>query len=126
MRKVSVVLVALLLVAAFAFVGCGAPAEGALSGKYVLKEAVVGGQTISAEELKKAAAGSGMESFLDMSFEFSGDKVKINALNTSADATYKVDGDKLTITEQGGSQEFTIKDGNLQMDQAGTTLVFAK
>ena len=122
MRKISVVLAALLLVAAFAFAGCGT----SLSGKYVLKEAIVDGQTVTLEELMQTYDIEGAPP--DMSLQFSGDKVTMTTLGQSAEGTYQIDGDKIIVSGIADDQEveFTMKDGKIHFEQSEGTMVFVK
>ena len=125
MKKVSLV-VAMVLMVALALAGCagggnGGAAEGPISGEYKFDHALAGGQTVTADQLREAA-GDQAASMLDMSFSFSGNKVTVKALGMSEESDYKLDGEVLTIE----GQTMTYKDGQILMEQNGTTLVFTK
>lgn len=131
MKKTSVLL--MLLAFLLAFTGCYSQPlfslsaeEDNLCDKYVFTKAIVGGQTISVDELKLAMADSEQKNMLDMSLEFYGDKVTINAMDQSFEGVYQIDGDKLIITDSTGSQEYAITDGQIMIKQDNMTLVFAK
>ena len=129
MRKVSVVFIALLLVAVFAFVGC-APASNGPSGAHTLKEITVAGQTMTVDQMQTLmesdSSYASMANILDVSLNFSGDKVSISGMGMSGEADYTLDGTTLTIVEGSTTLPCTYENDQITMEQAGVSMVFGK
>ena len=129
MKKVSLV-VAMVLMVALALAGCagggnGGAAEGPISGEYKLTSAIAGGQEMSVDELK-SVLGESTAAALDMTFNFSGNKVKVTAMGQTEEVDYKLDGETFSVTQGGTTLNGTFKDDKLTIDAGGATLIFTK
>ena len=127
MKKKMLLVCGVLLVAMMIVVGCGG--SNTLSGTYKLSGAEVNGQEFSGEQLKSLMALSGMSA--DMSFTFSGTdkltvKASVSGQEMEQEGTYVLDGQKLSLTLDGGTQEAELKNGKIYVDSQGAVLILSK
>lgn len=141
MKKVLALVLALILIVALAACGDSKDSKGSKNSQLVgtwkldsdwVLETAAKEAGMTAEEMKKTLATIGMS--LDdllgaMTFTFENDgKGKVNMEGEEASFTYKVDGNKLTMTSEGETEttEFSVKDGKLTMTVEGQKMVFVK
>ena len=134
-RFISLAVIALMLVALFA--GCG---NSSPVGKYVIKtidgqspedayKAVLEeyGEGASIDELLEVAGISSLDEMVTFEFKEDGTMTSTLAMEEETlEGTWTQDGDKLTITMDGESEEFKINGKELSCNMDGQEYVFIK
>ena len=121
-RMKTPVLLSLFLAAAILLAACSSVTGGtdAMTGTWELSSAEASGITLS----KEALSSMGLSESLTM--EFNGGKFTANFAGETGEGTYKIDGDKVTMTSEGEDMVGTLVDNELRIEESGATLIFTK
>ena len=121
-RMKTPVLLSLFLAAAILLAACSSATGGtdAMTGTWELSSAEASGITLS----KEALSSMGLSESLTM--EFYGGKFTANFAGETGEGTYKIDGDKVTMTSEGEDMVGTLVDNELRIEESGATLIFTK
>jgi len=117
MKKIASVLSIVLLVSVL-LVGCK---SGGMTGTWKLTGAEAYGMTMAADELSMLGLGE-----MSLTFKSNGTVTMNMGSVSQGNAKYKVEGDKVIITENGTSMEFTKENGALTVEAMGAKLIFTK
>lgn len=127
-KVLALILVAMLTIGML--VSCGSDKA---AGTWKLTKASAGGQELTAEQLSATGMGEAKITLKD-------GKATVEMLGQTAEGTYKVDGDNVTISTSAASTSTddasatsaaesitgTIKDNQLTIEQSGTSMTFEK
>jgi ABC-type glycerol-3-phosphate transport system substrate-binding protein len=114
--KILAILLAAVLLAALG--GCGNGSS--LSGKYTLTDLVVDDESYFTEEMMEAYSGTYME-FL------SGGKMTYTMYGETAEGTFQLDGDAITVTVDGESLSGKVESGKITLNSPdGTSMIYEK
>ena len=121
-RMKTPVLLSLFLAAAILLAACSSATGGtdAMTGTWELSSAEASGITLS----KEALSSMGLSESLTM--DFNGGKFTANFAGETGEGTYKIDGDKVTMTAEGEDMVGTLVDNELRIEESGATLIFTK
>lgn len=121
-RMKTSVLMSLFLVAALLLAACSSATGGtdAMAGTWELSSAEASGITLSKEALSSMGLSDGL------TMEFNGGKFTANFAGETGEGTYKIEGDKVTMTSQGEDLVGTLVDNELHIEESGATLIFTK
>lgn len=130
-RIVSIALVVLMVAALF--VGCS---SNSVDGVYRIKTVngkelktylteELGGTEDQIEALLKMAGIDSLEDYMTITLNQDG-TVKAAMMGEESEGTWKLDGEKLTLTVDGEATECTYKDGKITVDMDGETMVLGK
>lgn len=94
-----------------------------ISGHYELVEASMSGQTFTAQEFR-ALVGEEVEMYIELNADGTG---KMAFVNNETDIAWK-DNQLWSVNDgkTGAKASFTVEDGTLTLDMAGTIMVFRK
>ncbi len=104
-------------------VGCGKSKD--VSGTYKISS--IGGQSVA--DLQKQYDDAGMDVKIADMFKLelkSDGTFTMEYAGESESGTYKVDGEKISMTIDGDTQEGTIKDGKITLGEGDDSMVFSK
>ena len=134
MKRIVAITLVVIMVAAL-FVGCGSSSpEGLYRVKTMngqsLKDAMMAemGSGATEDQLNAFLQLMGIEKLEDIiTFDLqSGGKVVASMMGEKTEGTWKVDGEKITITIDGDAQEGTFKNGEITIEEDGMKMVLAK
>ena len=102
-------------------VACGGGSS--ISGTF--KVASVDGKTVEDTVKEYTMSASDIEDLMVLEFG-SGDSVTVKSAGESKTGTYKLDGDKLSITVDNETEDFTYSNNEITMESDGSKIVLKK
>ena len=127
MKKIALLMVMILTVSLLA--GCGGSGGSGVVGKYELVSITEDGTTMKGEELEAYAKLLGVDgSLMSMELTSDGKVIMTSAMmeDLSGEGTYKVDGNKITVTVDDAPAEGTIDGNRITLNAEDTEMIFEK
>ncbi|MGI6200089.1 MAG: lipocalin family protein [Christensenellales bacterium] len=116
----TTLLISVLLIVAMMMTACAGGGTDAATGTWKLTSGEAQGITVSLDQLSQLGVNA------DMTMEFKGGKFTANFNGEQGSGSYKIDGDTITMSENGQEMTGTISGNEIKIDAGGATLIFTK